>query len=70
MCEISDALRKLNLSECESLSYVGTGPVRDRLPTTHATKLLKLGLAELSCGRIELTPMGRRAILKLPQRGA
>ena len=62
MCKVSDAVCKLTLAERESLSYIGTGPIRDRVPSHHADKLMKLGMVELSCGRLETTPMGRRAL--------
>ena len=69
MCKVTDTVHKLTMSERGSLSYIGSGPVRDRVPTHHATKLFQLGLAEVSCGRVELTPMGRRAVraLTMPQ---
>lgn len=68
MCKVSDAVGKLRQSEVQSLAYIGTGPIRDRVPNHHASKLIELGLAEVSCGRLEHTPMGRRAVLRVDQR--
>lgn len=62
MCKVSDAVCKLRQSELVSLEYIGSGPIRDRVPGHHAAKLLDLGLVEVSCGRLEHTPMGRRAM--------
>lgn len=70
MCKVSDAVGKLRQSEVESLAYIGTGPIRDRVPTSHAAKLIKLGLAEVSCGRLEQTPLGRRAARRVDLRSA
>ncbi|MEL7000872.1 MAG: hypothetical protein AAFP68_21705 [Pseudomonadota bacterium] len=40
------------------------------MPTSHAAKLIKLGLAEVSCGRLEQTPLGRRAARRVDLRSA
>ena len=68
MCKVSDAVCKLRQSELVSLEYIGSGPIRDRVPGHHAAKLLELGLVEVSCGRLEHTPLGRRTVRRFDLR--
>ncbi len=68
MCKVSDAVCKLRQSEFVSLEYIGSGPIRGRVPGHHAAKLLELGLVEVSCGRLEHTPLGRRTVKRFDLR--
>ena len=56
----SDGTVVLSLSEGLSLLYVGTTPEREDLPETHATKLMEMGLTEISDGRFAYTGFGRQ----------
>lgn len=40
-------------------------PIQHRLPSEEAKSLLELGLAELSCGHLTLTPAGHRTLTLL-----
>lgn len=59
---------RLTPDEKSSLETLDRGPLRQRIPFPHAERLLSLGLAELSFGRLDLTSAGRHALAEL--RGA
>ena len=68
MCKVAASISKLTTSECHSLVLLGTGPCREPVPFKHSLKLMSLGLAELSNGRVALTPSGNRAVRMVPTR--
>jgi hypothetical protein len=59
---------RLTPDEKSSLETLDRGPLRQPIPFPHAERLLALGLAELSFGRLDLTSAGRHALAEL--RGA
>lgn len=59
---------RLTADEKSALEELGHGTLRERIPFSHAERLLALGLAELSLGRLDLTSAGRHALAEL--RGA
>lgn len=59
---------RLTPDERSSLETLDRGALRQRIPFPHAERLLSLGLAELSFGRLDLTSAGRHALAEL--RGA
>jgi len=59
---------RLTPDEKTSLEELDHGPMRERIPFPVAERLLALGLAELSLGRLDLTSAGRHALAEL--RGA
>ena len=60
-----DLVTYLSAAERSALREMGRDPVRRRIPSAQALRLLSLGLAELSCGRLELTDAGRGALSAL-----
>lgn len=62
----------LSSEEKQALRELGRDPKRRTVPTPQALRLLSLGLAELSCGRLVLTTIGRRAlaVVREPSRGS
>lgn len=66
----------LSSEEKRALGELGREPRRRAVPTPLALRLLSLGLAELSCGRLVLTGTGRDALtvvqqpLREPSRGS
>ena len=53
---------RLSPDEKSSLKQVGRGPNRPSIPCQHAERLIILGLAELSLGRLDLTIPGRQML--------
>jgi hypothetical protein len=53
---------RLTPGEKSSLKQVGRGPNRPSIPFQHAERLIILGLAELSLGRLDLTIPGRQML--------
>lgn len=62
MCKATDLLAELTPEEKTSLRELCRGDIRARIVWPHAEKLIRLGLAELSFGRLALTFLGRRAV--------
>ncbi len=56
---------RLTPDERTSLAELDDGPLRERIPFSHAERLLALGLAELTFGRLDLTSAGRHALAEL-----
>jgi hypothetical protein len=44
------------------LEELDQGPMRPSIPFTHAERLITLGLAELSLGRLDLTIAGKQTL--------
>lgn len=57
---------KLSPAEKASLKLLSQGPNRPSIPFPHAERLITLGLAELSLGRLDLTIPGKQ-MLGAPQ---
>lgn len=57
--ELADRLTPDEKGSLEELSH---GPLRPSIPFDHAERLLGLGLAELSSGRLDLTIAGRQML--------
>ena len=53
---------RLTPGEKSSLKQVGGGPNRPSIPFQHAERLITLGLAELSLGRLDLTIPGKQIL--------
>lgn len=53
---------RLTPDERHSLEELDHGPVRPSIPFNHAQRLMGLGLAELSLGRLDLTMAGRHVL--------
>ena len=53
---------RLSPDEKSSLEELGQGPMRPSIPFTHAERLITLGLAELSLGRLDLTIAGKQLL--------
>lgn len=68
MCKVAACVSKLTTPECKSLLLVGTGPTREPVPFKHSLKLIDLGLVEVNCGRVALTPAGNRALRMVTDR--
>ena len=60
MSKVSGAANALSISECISLLYIATTPVENEVPWHHVRKLLLLGLARRSNGRLEFTDLGQQ----------
>lgn len=69
MCRATDLIDDLSAEEKTSLEELGRGPVRQKIPYSHAEKLLRLGLAELNCGHQELTGIGKRVLQVMRHQG-
>ena len=63
--ELTDRLTQDEKSSLEELDH---GPMRPSIPFQHAERLMTLGLAELSFGRLDLTSAGKQSLANL--RGA
>lgn len=50
----------LNDAEWESLKELRSGPLKKRIPLSHQTKLINLGLAKKFFESVMITPAGRR----------
>jgi len=59
---VEETWEKLSPGEKSSLRQLNNGPRRPRIPLRHAERLLSLGLAELSLGRLEPTVPGRQLL--------
>ena len=55
----------LSSGERSALKELGYDPLRREIPPRDSLRLLELGLAELSCGRLVLTQAGRVALAKI-----
>ena len=56
---------RLTPDEKTSLEELDQGRLRERIPFPIAERLLALGLAELSFGRLDLTSAGRHALAEM-----
>jgi hypothetical protein len=56
---------RLTADEKSSLEELDQGPLRQRIPFPHAERLLTLGFAELSFGRLDLTIAGKQSLATL-----
>jgi hypothetical protein len=65
---IVELTERLTAAEKSSLEELGHGPMRASIPFQHAERLMALGLAELSFGRLDLTSAGKQSLANL--RGA
>jgi len=59
---VRELAERLTPDEKSSLEELSHGPVRPSIPFEHAERLLGLGLAELSSGRLDLTIAGRQTL--------
>ncbi len=59
--ELSD---RLTFDEKSSLEELDHGPMRPSIPFPHAERLITLGLAELSSGRLDLTIAGKQLLVE------
>jgi hypothetical protein len=57
--ELADRLTPDEKSSLEELDH---GPMRSSIPFRHAERLITLGLAELSQGRLDLTIAGKQIL--------
>jgi len=57
--ELADRLTPDEKSSLEELDH---GPMRPSIPFNHAERLITLGLAELSLGRLDLTIAGKQTL--------
>ena len=53
---------RLTPDEKSSLEELDHGPMRPSIPFQHAERLITLGLAELSLGRLDLTIAGKQTL--------
>ena len=53
---------RLTPGEKSSLEELDHGPMRPSIPFQHAERLITLGLAELSLGRLDLTIAGKQTL--------
>lgn len=60
-----ELIRALSVEERSALEALAGDPWRRPMPSHQAYQLLKLGLAELSCGRLVLTSAGITALAVL-----
>jgi hypothetical protein len=59
---VRELAARLTPDEKSSLEELSHGPARPSIPFDHAERLLGLGLAELSSGRLDLTIAGRQTL--------
>ncbi len=59
---IKELTDRLTLDEKSSLEELNHGPMRPSIPFQHAERLITLGLAELSLGRLDLTIAGKQTL--------
>ena len=62
---VKELANRLTPDEKSSLEELDHGPMRSRIPFQHAERLIGLGLAELSLGRLDLTIAGRQLLEQL-----
>ena len=65
---VKELVDKLTPGEKSSLEELDHGPMRHPIPFNHEERLMGLGLAELSFGRLDLTRAGKHVLAEL--RGA
>ena len=65
---VKELVNKLTAGEKSSLEELDHGPMRHSIPFDHEERLMGLGLAELSLGRLDLTLAGKYALAEM--RGA
>ena len=53
---------RLTADEKSSLEELDHGPMRPSIPFRHAERLMTLGFAELSFGRLDLTIAGKQSL--------
>ncbi len=56
---------RLTADEKSSLEELDHGPMRHGIPFSHEERLMGLGLAELSSGRLDLTLAGRHVLAEM-----
>jgi hypothetical protein len=66
---VKELADRLTPEEKTSLEELDRGPMRTRIPFSHAEQLIGLGLAELSFGRLDLTIPGKQLLADLYHRG-
>ncbi len=66
--KVKELVGKLTPGEKSSLEELDHGPTRHSIPFRHEERLMGLGLAELSFGRLDLTLAGKHVLVEL--RGA
>ncbi len=59
---VKELTDKLTLDEKSSLEELDHGPMRHRIPFNHEERLMRLGLAELSFGGLDLTLAGKHVL--------
>jgi hypothetical protein len=59
---VVDLSNLLSSDEKSALEELDHGPIRPSIPFQHAERLLGLGLAELSLGRLDLTIAGKQML--------
>jgi hypothetical protein len=64
-CMIDELRDKLTADEISSLEELDHGPMRPSIPFQHAERLMTLGLAELCCGRLDLTSAGKQSLASM-----
>ena len=65
---IAQLTDRLTPDEKSSLEELNHGPMRPSIPFLHAERLITLGLAELSSGRLELTIAGKQLLAECQRR--
>lgn len=59
---VPELSRELSMDERQALRLLDQGPKRPRIPLRYAERLIALGLAEVSVGRLTLTIPGRQIL--------
>jgi hypothetical protein len=59
---VKELVNRLTPGEKSSLEELDHGPMRHSIPFNHEERLMGLGLAELSLGRLDLTLAGRHVL--------
>ncbi len=65
---VNELTDRLTPDEKSSLEELNHGPMRPSIPFQHAERLITLGLAELSSGRLELTIAGKQLLAECQRR--
>jgi hypothetical protein len=65
---IAQLTDRLTPDEKSSLEELNHGPMRASIPFQHAERLITLGLAELSSGRLDLTIAGKQLLAECQRR--
>ena len=65
---IAQLTDRLTPDEKSSLEELNHGPMRPSIPFLHAERLITLGLAELSSGRLDLTIAGKQLLAECQRR--